>query len=299
MRCDQCGCAYLDPRPDDDVLAEAYSRYYTHQPPDVEPEPNNRLAHVRRALRNGYLNARYGYRLEPSWSVGSAIVPLLRHHRVTTERTARSVPLATAVLDVGCGNGQFVKWASRAGWQAEGVEQDGVAAAAARSAGLTVSSDSLADLSTRRAREFDAVTMDHVIEHVPDPVEFLRSARRVLRPGGTLWIATPNLDAPGHRVFGRHWLGLDPPRHLTVFTRGGLESALTRAGFTAIRRAPMSHSSTPYIRGSLAVRSGGPAIPDTGARLPVRWRWRSRLMDARASRARADGEEICLLASVE
>jgi hypothetical protein len=117
----------------------------------------------------------------------------------------------------------------------------------------------------------------------------------LLRPGGTLWIATPNLDAAGHRMFGRDWLGLDPPRHLTVFTRSGLESVVSQAGFAAVLRAPLSHSSAPYIRGSLAVRTGGPAIPDTGERLPIRWRWRSLLMDLRS--AHTDGEEICLLAT--
>jgi 2-polyprenyl-3-methyl-5-hydroxy-6-metoxy-1,4-benzoquinol methylase len=295
MQCGHCDCAYLDPQPDADVLAQAYSHFYTHEPPDIEPEPSNRASYARRAVRNGYLNARYGYRLEPSWSIGRAIVPLLWNHRVATERTCRSVPLATSLLDVGCGNGQFVAWAARAGWRAEGVEHDEVAAGAARSAGLSVTSDSLADLATRRAHEFDVVTMDHVIEHVPDPIRFLRAAHRLLRPGGLLWIATPDLDAAGHRMFGRHWLGLDPPRHLTVFTRAALEGVMTQAGFTTIHRAPLAHSSAPYIRGSLAIRSGGPAHPDTGERLPIRWRWRSLVTDLRS--ARTGGEEICLLAT--
>ena len=52
--------------------------------------------------------------------------------------------------------------------------------------------------------------------------------------GWTLWLATPNLDARGHAIFGTDWIRLDPPRHLVLFTRASLAAALEEAGFTGL-----------------------------------------------------------------
>ena len=63
------------------------------------------------------------------------------------------------------------------------------------------------------------MTLNHVVEHLHDPAGVLRRIAAILRPGGTLWIATPNLHALGHRRYGPDWLALDPPRHLVLFHR--------------------------------------------------------------------------------
>jgi predicted SAM-dependent methyltransferase len=73
--------------------------------------------------------------------------------------------------------------------------------------------------------------MNHVIEHFHDPIDALRISHRLLKPGGILWIATPNLASLGHAVFRRDWIGLDPPRHLVLFTRSALARALAATGF--------------------------------------------------------------------
>jgi SAM-dependent methyltransferase len=70
-----------------------------------------------------------------------------------------------------------------------------------------------------------------VVEHLHDPPDALAAIGRVLKPGGRLWIATPNLRALGLRRFGATWLALDPPRHLVLFHRESLGRALEDAGF--------------------------------------------------------------------
>ena len=65
---------------------------------------------------------------------------------------------------------------------------------------------------------FDAVTMSHVIEHVPDPVAFLDKCRRVLRPGGRLVLSTPNVRSLGHKRFRQSWRGLEPPARYSKYT---------------------------------------------------------------------------------
>jgi SAM-dependent methyltransferase len=82
---------------------------------------------------------------------------------------------------------------------------------------------------------FDAVTLSHSIEHVHEPDELLAAAFELLRPGGQLFVETPNLDAVAHRHFGRNWISLDPPRHLILFNRRSLRNAVSSAGFNRIR----------------------------------------------------------------
>jgi len=69
---------------------------------------------------------------------------------------------------------------------------------------------------------------------VYDPLETLRRCRELLVPGGRLWLQTPNVDSRGHAVFGAAWRGLEPPRHLVLFSREALADLLGRAGFRAV-----------------------------------------------------------------
>src|SRR5207249_6934470 len=78
---------------------------------------------------------------------------------------------------------------------------------------------------------FDAIAMSHVIEHVHDPAGLLRECHRILRPGGLLSVVTPNWSSLGHRYFGRSWRGLEPPRHLQLYTLPTLVRELRQAGF--------------------------------------------------------------------
>jgi predicted SAM-dependent methyltransferase len=91
----------------------------------------------------------------------------------------------------------------------------------------------LGSLGDRRFpdEEFDAVTMSHSLEHVHDPVAWLREARRIIKPDGQLTIATPNARSLLHRKFGADWFALEPPRHLHIFNRLALGAALRQAGF--------------------------------------------------------------------
>jgi predicted SAM-dependent methyltransferase len=76
--------------------------------------------------------------------------------------------------------------------------------------------------------------MSHVIEHVHDPVGVLKSCFELLRPGGVLWLETPNICSFGHETFGRNWRGLEPPRHLVIFSPASMRGALEVAGFSTV-----------------------------------------------------------------
>jgi 2-polyprenyl-3-methyl-5-hydroxy-6-metoxy-1,4-benzoquinol methylase len=231
--CASCGSAYLNPRPTAETIAEAYpTSYYTHAPPDPEAKPSSTWRRIRRAARNGYLELEYGYELHPSARLAGRVVSLVPPARRALDRLvhhlSRPSPGAR-LLDVGCGNGTLLLRMGALGWVGIGVDPDAAAVALARAARLDVRLGRVAE-SAFADGAFDAVTLDHTLEHFHNPVAELEECRRVLRPGGTVWIATPNLSGRAHRREGAAWLGLDPPRHLVLFTPASLRALLARIG---------------------------------------------------------------------
>jgi SAM-dependent methyltransferase len=142
---------------------------------------------------------------------------------------------ANRLLDVGSGTGSLVLRARELGWMAEGVEPDGAAVLAAQARGAPTTQGTADAL---HIAQYDVITLNHVIEHVHEPTDVLGTCLRALRPGGSLWLAAPNVGSLGHRVLGTHWYGLDTPRHLTIFSEAGLGAALRSAGFARVEWRP-------------------------------------------------------------
>ncbi|MBP1152812.1 class I SAM-dependent methyltransferase [Methylocaldum sp. RMAD-M] len=237
-RCLGCRSAYLDPRPTPDTIALAYRHYFTHESPQTKAavKPKNGLAGLKDRLRNGYLNHRYNLTLQPASPLWRLAAPWFSIRRTGIDRWLRNfaAPYPGArLLDVGCGNGTFLRLASRMGWEVHGLEPDPSAAAAARSAGLQVQEGHLPDTHLP-SDYFDAVILSHVIEHLHDPIRSLQEVYRILAPGGKLYACTPNLESPLHRRFTRHWRGLEPPRHLVLFNLRSLVSVCRRSGFNPV-----------------------------------------------------------------
>lgn len=138
------------------------------------------------------------------------------------------------LLDVGCGTGYFAAAARLAGYRVSGLDFSRPQLELARRLfGLT-------DLYPTTLRDYarsappaslDVVTAFQVLEHVADPVAFIRDARTLLAPGGYLAVGVPNW-----RVWGifREWLD-QPPHHLTRWSRTSLAKALERGGFEVVK----------------------------------------------------------------
>lgn len=237
-RCSECGSAYLDPRPDVASIGKAYGTYYTHSTDAIGTEANqpSGIRLWRRMLANGYINHRYGTKLKPSIALGAWVAPFLSQLRQSLDARFRYLPKPTKgqrLLDVGCGNGDFLANASSAGWDVLGLEPDPKAAAAAMKRGLEVRVGTI-EMLPNESDCFDVITLSHVIEHVHAPQEVMRRVHRLLKPGGIVYIETPNIESSGAKLFGKNWRGLETPRHLVLFNVDSLQTLLVQTGFTLI-----------------------------------------------------------------
>ena len=295
--CPGCGCAYLNPRPTEKTISLAYRRYYTH---DISPDPvvPGFYSRLKQAIKNDYLCAHYGAESRPRLPLGRFLPYLLGSaypRELGTWVRHLERPMKDAVcLDVGCGNGGFFDVAHACGWRLHGLEPDPRAASAARWRGMTVYESALPRTGLRD-ETYDAVTMSHVIEHLHDPVSALQEVRRILKPGGTLWIGTPNVESIGHRRFGVNWRGLEPPRHLVLFSGASLAEALDRAGFGPMVALPISLRPFGMFAPSHCIAAG--RDPNGSAsRIPQRIRWLAVSAALRTWLSPTQGEELLVSA---
>jgi Methyltransferase domain len=134
------------------------------------------------------------------------------------------------LLDVGCGDGAFLEAARLDGWSTVGVEPHGAHGDGEYPVFATV------EEAASRA-PYDCITLWHVLEHVPDPLETLTQLRSMLSREGALVFAVPDFGGLQARIFGRHWLHLDVPRHLYHFSAQSLTCLLDAAGFDVLHTA--------------------------------------------------------------
>lgn len=149
------------------------------------------------------------------------LVGLLRAHGVPKGR----------VLDVGAGYGFFLEALERAGYETDGMEISGHAAEEARkrSRGEVVRQGAEEPFPFPEER-YDAVTLLDVIEHLGDYGAALASCRRVLKPGGKLFVITLNAHSLARPLLGKKWAWYQDPTHIHMFTPRMLREGLEGAG---------------------------------------------------------------------
>jgi 2-polyprenyl-3-methyl-5-hydroxy-6-metoxy-1,4-benzoquinol methylase len=287
-QCQECATAWLDPRPDPASIGRAYSAYLTHS----VSEAAIRLARpgifqgIKLQATHAILNHELGYHLNPSLPLPLARWILSRKRQRQILNRVRHLPAprdpTKRVLDIGSGNGAFLFIARNLGYEATGLEPDPHAASLARAHGLTVHAGTLPHPALPR-EHYDHLTLAHVVEHLHDPLATLRECNALLRPGGRLWLQTPNLKSAGHAYWGRDWRGLEPPRHLVLFTPESLQQLLRKAGFQGIDLLPSPLEAQDMFRHSLAIRLGVDLRTNRKPRLDRTARRAARWADGTAS----------------
>ena len=253
LECRSCGFVWLSPRPGAGDLDRLYSEYYTHDSHDEheehdiravsdDPEPTPASASLlERAILRGIPAATLGYGDRVGAPQERVLGLLLAAFGPLRELARRGTMGLTGaqrgeLLDVGCGDGTYLRCMHELGWSVSGVERDNRAAAiSARALGADRVFPDLERAGAARPEGYDVITLSHVIEHLLEPAEVLQSCRDRLRPGGLLVIATPNWESRAHAHFGRSWLHLDPPRHVQIYRSATLSKIVEEAGFQVLK----------------------------------------------------------------
>lgn len=204
VTCDSCGLRYTRPLPSEEELIPLYSQEY------YGASKSRRL----------------------SWDS----LRLLLHQYVLWQRrgTLGSRPPGR-ILDVGCGDGDFLASLKRRGWETYATDLSAAACKRAQERGIMTHQGDLVSANFPD-HYFDVITLWHVLEHVPHPSEDLVEVRRILKDDGLLVVETPNSDSFTLRLCGARWFSFDVPRHLQHFTPVTLQALLRRTGFSIRRR---------------------------------------------------------------
>ena len=140
------------------------------------------------------------------------------------------------ILDIGCGNGIFLRQMAKWGWNVSGIEiNKAVVDSIPDRRKLNIKWGKLSDF-TFADEYFDAITMWHVLEHLHYTGNTLENIRSILKKDGVLIVCCPDVDSMEAKLFGRYFSGFDVPRHLYDFSPRSLEALLETSGFTIIRK---------------------------------------------------------------
>jgi 2-polyprenyl-3-methyl-5-hydroxy-6-metoxy-1,4-benzoquinol methylase len=236
-----CGLIWQDPMPLAEDLPKAYVNYYTHtEEKKTHGMVGRRLARL------------------PANLLDSLIIRVLgiRKQRKAMRSLGLKGLTPGRMLEVGCGRGERLSLFKEMGWDVSGQEVDIKAVAHVKATrGLDVLYGELTSLGLE-SEQFDVIVMSHVLEHVLDIRTTLAECFRLLKFGGRLIIATPNADSLGHHKFGKDWRGLEPPRHLHIFSKNNLQAVLYQHGFCRISIKTNAASARGLFEASSLLRQG-------------------------------------------
>ena len=143
------------------------------------------------------------------------------------------------ILDVGCSEGQFLDVMD--GWQCYGIELERSSADKARKKhGDNIKSGTL-EQKDFAANSFDVITLQDVLDHMPDPVTSLQHCYELLKPGGLIVIKVHNISCLYARFTGKKFYAILPPTHLSYFNLKTLKIALGKSGFTFLSHHFIAH----------------------------------------------------------
>jgi 2-polyprenyl-3-methyl-5-hydroxy-6-metoxy-1,4-benzoquinol methylase len=204
VKCEACGLIYLNPAPEQGEFAVIYPQEY----------------------KPYHFNA------------GQNFIMRVRDYLDTSKARSflRLLPEEARILDLGCGDGRYLKIMSRAcpSWRLEGIDFSAQAVEHCRACGYSAVAGSYeeADLPSNK---YDLINCNQVIEHMADPAAALLKTHRELKPGGLINIETPSLEGWDARIFRRSfWGGYHFPRHLIFFTEDSLQMFLAARGFDVV-----------------------------------------------------------------
>lgn len=240
-QCQQCNSLWLDPRPTQEAIPSLYPDNYCftrNQPVPPFQLPQGFGMQLRFSTKLAILERAYGYTglsrrvSSPISSMLGKFLSFLPGLSQWAGYTVRFLHQRSPgrLLEVGSGNGKFLWLMSELGWEAVGIEPDPQAAKVSASNGLKVMPCTL-DEAELAPFSYDAITLHHVLEHLPDPKVALSKLAECLKPGGVLVSISPNPTGALAHWFRSSWYELDAPRHLVLPSTEGYKHMLEQLGF--------------------------------------------------------------------
>ena len=155
----------------------------------------------------------------------------IQFQRQATRLGKHAAP-ASAILEIGCGSGGLLFALKRNGYSnLYGSDMAASAKASCEAAGIPFALGNAEQAFPFADKTFDLILLNNVIEHLVNPVVFLRAAKERLSPNGKIILITPNSRAFDATIFKKHWAGLHAPRHTFIFNDENALRLKEAAGF--------------------------------------------------------------------
>lgn len=138
-----------------------------------------------------------------------------------------------SLLDIGCGDGGFISSLATDGWRVAGTEMAALGSHE-QSASVNICRQELINCGFAEA-EFDIITMWHSLEHLAEPLVYLKEAKRVLKERGVLLLEVPNFNSWQAAIFKNNWFHLDVPRHIFHYDKKSLALILEKNNFKIVK----------------------------------------------------------------
>lgn len=220
FRCTSCGHVFLAPIPSDEELERFYNDARFYMRADSQSQRQLKEAKIRLGKLSDYCD---------------------RYH------------VDRRLLDVGCANGRFLSVAADAGWCVEGVERSlKLATEAIVSNSAPVIHQQILEERQIATGPFPVITAWEVIEHSPDPFNFLQAISRELSPNGLLFLSTPMMDGLPAMVMAGRFPMISPPEHINLFTRKSLLVLATQLGLERVGFSSFSNIGANELASGLA-----------------------------------------------
>ena len=142
------------------------------------------------------------------------------------------------LLDIGTGTGYFSHTMKERGWEVSAIEKSAQARAFAKEH-FQLQVDAPEALATYSEKNFDVVTLWHVMEHLEHLNETWEILSRILKDNGTLIVAVPNPTSFDAKKYKEMWAAYDVPRHLWHFSPSVMQQLGLKHGFVLEERLPM------------------------------------------------------------
>lgn len=137
---------------------------------------------------------------------------------------------AGKVLDIGSSTGAMLSLFKDKGWEVQGIEPSKTSSKKAEDSGIPTLSTTFEKADIKNFA-YDVVIMNHVLEHVQNPLEFLKMANKLLKKDGIILIDIPNFGGFSASLFGANWQYILPKEHIWHFTNISLKNILEKSGF--------------------------------------------------------------------